>query len=112
MCENLKSVTLPNLVESVGEGAFRGCKGWRLRVSGMRSANEDCYSMECRDNGILSFIDCDPLMSIEVAEGNEHFTVVDGMAFDKEMKPSYPTALAPGANTKSGYSHFYQWQRV
>lgn len=27
MCENLKSVTLPNLVESVSEGAFRVVKG-------------------------------------------------------------------------------------
>jgi len=74
-CTSLKSVVITNGVTAIGDYAFSYCK----------KITEFFIPSSVSSIGDNPFIKCERLMRIEVAEGSNHFKVVDGVLFNKEM---------------------------
>lgn len=74
-CYSLLSVVIPDGVTSIRDYAFWEC----------RSLIEVVIPESVESIGFNPFVLCGELRSIEVAEGNQHFIVVDGVLFNKEM---------------------------
>ena len=87
-CVNLQSVTLPEGVESLGDAAFCG--------SGIQSI---VLPASVSSVGSSAFTSCSALEKIETADGNQHFTSVDGVLFSADMTAllAYP-ARRPGTD--------------
>ena len=74
-CQALESVVIPNSVISIGDNAFRQCKS----IDNIEIPNSVATI------GTGAFVICDSLKSITVAEGNQHYSSVNGMLFNKEQ---------------------------
>ncbi len=74
-CSNLTEITIPNSVKIIGGGAFTNC-------TNLESINIPA-SVEAM--GSNPFEDCYSLTEITVDGGNEHFSAVDGVLFDKDQ---------------------------
>ena len=68
-CASLKSIVIPDTVVTVGSWAFYKCKSLEKVTIG-KMVNEIEKS---------AFLDCFALHTVEVAEGNSTFVVIDGM---------------------------------
>ena len=89
MCSALTSISIPDSVTSIGGGAFLGCKSLTgiIIPDGVTSIGDGAFSW------------CPSLTTIEVGEGNVNFTEVNGVLFnaEKTVLLTYP-ASKTGAN--------------
>lgn len=73
-CSSLKSIRIPDTIETIGQFAFN-----------------HCYSLETitlPDNATFSpdaFNDCQSLKEINISENNAHYKNIDGIIYDKDM---------------------------
>lgn len=72
---NLKSVTLPDSLISIGDYAFAKCTG----------LTKITIPASVQYIGIAPFAGCSSLESVEVSPENKYFTVVDGVLYTKDM---------------------------
>lgn len=107
LCRSLTSIELPEGVEEVGDSCFRACEGLTelrlprsLRRVG-REAFAACLELESVELPVgLSQLgervweDCSALTSFRVAEGNAHFSTLDGVLCDASRRVllKYPEA--------------------
>lgn len=95
----LLSVKLPNSIHTIRQRAFGDCKALKdinIPVSVTRidaSAFTNCKvltSINIPENvafvGQYAFSGCESLTAIEVDKNNQHFTSLDGVLYDKEIK--------------------------
>lgn len=89
-CRWLKSLTIPNNVNSIGAFAFSNC-------TSLISVN---IPQGISGIGYSAFDDCRALTEINVANENAYYCSVDGVLFDKERKTliQYPIG-----NSRTGY---------
>ena len=74
-CRNLRNVTIPNGVNSIGFYAFRGC----------RSLPSITIPASVSSIGNYTFDHCISLTSILVDADNQYFTSIDGVLFNKDV---------------------------
>ena len=95
MCSGLTSITIPNSVTSIGEGAFYGCSGLSSVIIG-----NSVTSIEKQ-----AFCNCSGLTSIEIPNS---VTSIGGYAFSdcrlKLVKLNWNKPVAITSNTFSDYS--------
>ena len=74
VCYNLASVTIPEGVTSIGDYAFNDCNVLTSVTipDSVTSIGENAFSA------------CNGLKSLNVGEGNEYYSSIDGVLFDKE----------------------------
>ena len=72
-CSNLKQITIPSGVETIGDYAFSGCESlWSLDIpSSVVGIGEGAFE------------DCTSLTSITVANDNQNYTSIDGNLYNK-----------------------------
>ena len=96
-CTTLKSITIQNGVMSIGYWAFSDCSSLTSITIPGSVASIDGYAFSgCTSlksitipNGVTSigngaFSDCSSLTTIDVASGNENYTLVNGVLFNKD----------------------------
>jgi len=90
-CENLTSVSFASWATSIGDYAFKGC----CQLSSIYIPSK------VTNIGLGAFIDCSNLSKIQVATGNQYYSDVGGILFDKGITKliQYPTR-----NEKDTYS--------
>ena len=86
----LKSIQIPKSVTSIGDYAFNYCQ----------KMTEFFISSSVTSIGHNPFVGCEKLRRIKVADGNNHFKVVDGVLFNKEMTH----LISYAACTQSNYT--------
>jgi hypothetical protein len=69
------SITLPDTVKVIGNNAFYSCQS-------LTSFNIPKSLVELGEN---AFIGCDKLKDVTVTDGNEYFTSINGVLFNKDM---------------------------
>ena len=74
-CVKLTTIELPSTLESLGDRVFES-DSKLVSVS---------FPSTLKSLGMANFRGCTALTSIEVAEGNDYFTSVDGVLFNKSM---------------------------
>ncbi|MFA5341978.1 MAG: leucine-rich repeat domain-containing protein [Clostridia bacterium] len=74
-CTDATSITLPDTVKTIGNNAFYSCK----------SITTFNIPKDLKDLGENAFIGCDKLKEITISEGNEYYTVNEGILFSKDM---------------------------
>ncbi len=97
-CSSLQSVNIPNSVTTIREGAFESCEALQSIdipdsvTTIARGAFMDCSSLQSIDIpasvvdiGWYEFAHCTKLQSINVAEGNQHYTSIDGVLYNKML---------------------------
>ena len=73
-CESLSVINIPDGVNTIGLDAFNGC-------SSLASIN-----IPAGVNEIGFFDNCSSLMSIEVSNGNDYYTSIDGVLYSKDER--------------------------
>ncbi len=73
-CHSLTSITVPDGVTSIGQWAFEGCE----------SVTSITIPDSVADIGDGAFSNCISLTRIDVTAGNEQYTSLDGVLFDKD----------------------------
>ncbi|MDE7365299.1 MAG: leucine-rich repeat domain-containing protein [Ruminococcus sp.] len=72
---DVNEIVLPETVKTIGERAFTYTNITSINIpEKIKHINKDC------------FIDCKQLENISISEKNEHYTSLDGVLFDKDMK--------------------------
>ncbi len=103
-CTSLKSITIPNSVTSIGWYAFRDCS----------SLTSITIPDSVTSIGDLAFKSCTSLTTIDVEIGNNNYTSVNGVLFNKDKTEliCYPAGKTdksytiPDSVTSIGYSAF------
>ena len=78
-CDGLTSITIPNSVTSIEGSAFAGCTG----LTSITIPNS-VTSIGGRAFGVEAFEGCSNLTSINVASGNNCYSGINGILFNKE----------------------------
>jgi hypothetical protein len=81
-CEKLQDINFPNRLKCIGSFAFTGCNMFKsIKIGGM-----------VHEVGHAAFSSCKAMEKFEVDETNKHFSVVDGVLFnkDKTMLVAFP----------------------
>ena len=73
--KRIEIYNIPNSVTTIGREAFYGCEA-------LQSIN---IPYKVKSIGLRAFHDCAALKSINVSRGNQHFTFIDGILFNKEL---------------------------
>lgn len=83
-CANLKSIDLPDALTEINNRAFDNCSSLTTVEipAGVESIGEEV------------FYGCTSIEEFRVADGNEHFTAVDGVLMDKDQTLIYSYPLA------------------
>ncbi|HPV56521.1 MAG TPA: leucine-rich repeat domain-containing protein, partial [Tenuifilaceae bacterium] len=83
-CAELTSITLPQILETIGERAFESC--YKLDYINLPASLTRI--------GEEAFLGCDGLIAFTVEQGNTAFTAIDGVlfTFDKTSLLYYPFA--------------------
>lgn len=99
-CKGLTKVSIPSSVRKIGAYAFLGCENiTAITIPPAVTTIGNC-----------PFMDCDSLASISVANGNEHFKVVDGALIDVQANALIQYALGrSGKCTIPDDVHKIQW---
>ncbi len=81
MCDNVKSITIPDSVKIIGEQNFVNCSSLeRIYIgSGVEDISGSPFYFE------TDGMPCSQLKSIDVSKDNKYFTSVDGVLFSKDM---------------------------
>lgn len=74
-CWGLRAVQLPESLTTIGDWAFGGCG----ELLGM------AIPASVREIGIGAFSDCHSMTHFSVAPDNEHFCIIDGVLFNRDM---------------------------
>ena len=74
-CSSLTSVTIPNSVTSIGNRAFLDC----------RSLTSVTIPDSVTSIGDLAFSNCYSMVSIQVDQGNQQYSSIDGVLFNKNQ---------------------------
>lgn len=94
-CSSLENIVLPKNLISIGDGAFEGCSDLDENgtVSGLGSIT---IPAKVTQIGKEVFSGCSNLKQIEVAEGNEAYTSLEGVLYNKAKTEliSYPIGNA------------------
>lgn len=105
-CSSLKSISMGSKVTEIGDTAFKGCAALTdiLLPNGLekigKNAFEGCLLLTeivlpwtLQSLGTEVFKDCNFLESVEVMSGNEYYSSIDGVLFDKNYTQLilYPT---------------------
>ncbi len=96
-CTSLSSVTIPNSVTNIGKFTFAGCTSLSsVTIPDSVTSIEDGVFFNCTSltntsigNGLTSigvapFANCTSLATITVAHGNQAFSSIDGVLFNKD----------------------------
>lgn len=85
-CKQLKQVTIPEGIKTIGSDAFSGCNS----LASVKIPASVTYVAP------RAFYSCDALTKIEVEDGNERYESIDGVLYDKIDKVivAYPMGLA------------------
>ena len=73
-CAKLKTINLPDSLEQISDFAFCNCK----------SLTAIKIPANVSDIGFGAFCACDGIEQFELDENNKHFTLIDGVIFNKE----------------------------
>ena len=105
-CGSLTNITIPDSVTSIEKYAFSGCRSLtNIEIPNSVTSIENGVFDNCRNltnieipNSVTSigdnvFNNCDNLLEIRVNEGNNFFTDIDGVLYNKEKTKliKYPT---------------------
>jgi hypothetical protein len=74
-CTGLTSINIPNSVTTIGNNAFQGCTG----------LTEITIPNSVTTIGQSAFIECTGLTSIDVNTGNQHFSSMGGVLYDRNQ---------------------------
>ncbi|MCD7822436.1 MAG: leucine-rich repeat protein [Oscillospiraceae bacterium] len=114
ICESLTSIYIPGSVTTISTGAFSSCYSLESVTIGEgcvsigASAFSDCKKLTSVyiPNSVTSinygaFKNCEKLEGITINDDNTHFTIVDGVVFNKSMTSLiwYPNASTFGQST-------------
>ena len=103
-CDKLSSVTMSDNVSSIGDRAFRECKSLESITlpDGVKSIGNDCFLLcdklthfrlpASLENMGVNVIANTSVSTLEIAPGNKHFTLVDGVVYAADKSILY---LAP-----------------
>lgn len=110
LCENIKSITIPDSVEVIGAQAFESCSSLEYIYigSGVKEIGVAPFVFEVEGSPCIN------LKNIEVSKDNKKYKSVDGVLFNKEMTEliQYPIGknqkeyVIPDSVTTSGYGAF------
>lgn len=105
LCHNLTKVTLNNGLENIKKDAFYGCSINEIEIpETVKTIGEDAFASasitsinipeKLKHINKECFTNCRKLENISLSEKNEHYTSLDGVLFDKDMKTLiyYPCA--------------------
>ncbi|MBR3843996.1 MAG: leucine-rich repeat protein, partial [Clostridia bacterium] len=96
---NITSVSLPDSITTIGASAFFYCRNMRSvnLPEGLTTLGGGCFgrcsslesillpsTLQTIENSVFSY--CESLTAIDLAPGNQAFTVVDGVLFTADMK--------------------------
>lgn len=83
-CDGLNDIRFPSSLESIGNGAFMQCRGIAAVTlpRGLRTLGDGAFGR------------CSKLAAIRIEDGNDFFSVEDGVLFDRSKKTliAYPEA--------------------
>ncbi len=110
LCDNVKSIAIPDSVEVIGAQAFESCPSLETVYigSGVKEIGGAPFVFD------VEGLPCSNLKSIEVSKDNKYYTSVDGVLFNKEMTEliQYPIGkkqkeyVIPDSVTKIGVGAF------
>ncbi len=128
-CMNLTDIYIPNSVKNIGSGSFQGCESLqRMEIpDGVTNIGDGAFNICSSLTEIIipktvtsigegAFLSCVGLKQIDVEEGNQQYTSVAGVLFDKEKtvliqyptsKPEVSYAIPNGITKIEYYAFFY-----